>query len=122
MREHGQRTSDGRRVWTLEPDREASLYVIDALADYRALADAFPQRWDHSPKNPSYSPNWNQIASTKPFDGIHITNGVVEAGRAQSPKEHPQFTGWDVESTLWLIARFTRYEFVGALGPRWELE
>lgn len=122
MREQGQRTPDGRRVWTLQPDPIATLYVIDPIGHYKALADAFPQRWNRSPKNPSYSPNWNQIASIKPFDGIHVTGGVVQAGRAQSPKEHPQFTGWGVESTLWLIARFTRSESVGALGPGWELE
>lgn len=127
MRTQGLRAPDGRRVWTLEPDPEATLYVIDTIGDYKLLADEYPQRWNHpnvSAKNPSYAPNWNRIESgnSKPFDGVHVTNAAIAAGKAQSPNEHPQFLGWDVESTLWLVWRFTGYHPVGVLGAGWELE
>lgn len=127
MRTHGQRDPEGRRVWTLVPDPEASLYVIDSMDDYKVLADEYPQRWDHpnvSRKHPFYSPNWNQIATIilRPFDGVHVTRAAIEGGRAQSPNQHPQFTSWDVESTLWLTWRFTEYQLAGVLGDSWELE
>lgn len=125
MRVTGERGPEDRMLWVLTPQPEATLYVIDSLADYKRLADEYPQRWNHpnvSSKNPDYAPNWNQIATAKPlpFDGMHATEAGIQAGNVQPPGD-PRFTGWDVESTLWFAWRFIKHELVGVIYDGWTL-
>lgn len=116
-RSEGHRSTEGRSLWLLEPDADARLYVIDVLDDFKALADKYRQSYDN-PHNPWYSPNWCRVfdEGRSMFDAIHVTSAAVDAGKSAPGTEHPQFLGWDVESTLWLTARFTDRRCVGALS------
>ncbi len=122
MRSEGNRPTQGRSLWLLEPDADARLYVIDTLDDFKTLADRFPQSYDN-PNNPWYAPNWSRVfdEGRSMFDAIHVTFATVDAGKSVPGTEHPVFFGWDVESTLWLSAKFTDCGCFGALGDDWTI-
>lgn len=112
----------GKRVWALQPDPATRLYVIDSLDDFRRLADEFPKRYDN-PRNPSYAPDWNQIALRRPLPlhAVHVTDAAIDAGATQDADDHPMFGGWDVESTLWLEWRLATLGCLGSVDSGWRL-
>jgi hypothetical protein len=115
MKVRGQRSGSGRRLWTLAPDPDATLYVIDDKADYEELSLQYPKRWDLPVNSPEVAPDWNRIANLVDgqINGIHATEFAASSS---------WLWGWDVESTLWL-----EWSFVGEpvcvadIGVRWEL-
>ena len=114
-RDGSPRSADGRSLWLLEPDADAGLYVIDSLEDFTLLAEAFPQRYDN-PNDPRFAPDWCQMldGANDSLAAVHVTEAAIVDGQRQPGSGNPQFTGWDVESTLWLSPR---YKVVGSAGP-----
>jgi hypothetical protein len=120
MRSTGQRHNEGRWLWTLAPDPDARVYVIDGWNDYRRLADAYPQRYENE-RNPHYAPAWHHVAALDPlpFDAVHVTARATQLASGQGPDDHPQFSDWDVESTLWLAWRLCPQECIGTIASDW---
>jgi len=121
-RDSSTRCGVGRSLWIFIPNTDAQLYLIDSLADYKALADAYPQE-NLNQNNPEYSPNWYKISQPPlAFAGVHVTSAAIEEGRLQEKKDYPKFHGWDVESTLWLEWAFSDGTWnEGPLNEGWTL-
>jgi hypothetical protein len=115
-------TRENRSLWVLEADPEASLIVIDSMEDYRALADAFPQRWDDpSVRTPAYAPDWFALAQADiSVNGVHVTDAAVRDATV-SAESRLQLSGWDVESTLWMRWSFISQQHIGRIDTNGNL-
>lgn len=94
------RAFEAASIWLLEPNPDASLYVVDSPADWAALVEAYPHRYEN-PRNPTVCPNWRTLTSGSPFDAVHVTT------EALIDRSQPYTRLWQVESTLWLRSRLT---------------
>jgi len=110
LRGHGNRGPEGRRLWLLDPDPDARLYVIDGLGAYVRLADEYPRRWDGRVRPTLYEANWYAMADPDvlPFEGVHAKQTAIENGGSR-------FRGSDIESTLWFRWSFMHVECAGAI-------
>jgi hypothetical protein len=108
-----QRTGEHRILWTLIPNPDATLYIIDTRTDYQRLADAYPKRWEGEVTNRLCAPDWHSVADL-PVDGVHATAGAA-AGIEDPDDGLVPFRGWAVESTLWFVWRFSGQERVGQI-------
>jgi len=116
------RVEDGTRVWLLDPNPDARLYIIDTAQDDRRLSDAYPHRYANV-QNTTVAPHWRQIAEAEPppFDAVHITSqGAVEEP-SWSADGHPPWLRWEVESTWWMRWRLKPRACVGTVAPDWTL-
>ena len=50
-----------------------------------------------------------------PFNGVHAIREAIEEGEQTPVDEYPNFTGWEVESTLCLIWSFGSPECEGRI-------
>lgn len=109
---------DGERLWLLDPAPQAVLFVVDSLADFAELVDAYPHRGNE--RNPIAAPDWRRVAEAAPFDAVHVTNRVLhEATEWQPGDGAQQFYGWDVESTLWLRWQLGDRQCLGSISQGW---
>ena len=118
---HRVRSGTGRCLWTLVPNPEATLYVIDSPDAYRQLANEYPKGRGLTvdPNNPCCAPDWYKIAQS--CDGVHATEGAVRAGIDEPVMRHLNFTGWCFESTLWFNWQFIKQDHIGAVSDDWTL-
>lgn len=111
------RPREAERVWTFAVSEDTRLYIVDSDDDYRRLAGFLPQHYGN-PKDPRYAPNWHDLARLDPlpFDGVHVTTNAL----ASPPRgDHPELSGWDVESTLWLAWPVTNARCIGRIIDGW---
>lgn len=87
-------------VTVVIPDRDATVYVIDTVADLKALEEAF---YHPSPLGVAMWPqlSWERVATE--LDSIWLT----DAGQWATRFSQPGLYGWDCETVLWLKPRFT---------------
>lgn len=112
----------GECLWTFDVEEDALLYVVDSQDDFRRLAEFVPQRYNNR-RDPRYAPDWNRLARREPlpFDGVHVTAKAIADATGQAAV-YPEFSGWDIESTLWLVWRLRRPRCVGRITGGWRLE
>jgi hypothetical protein len=94
------RAGEKRRVYLLDPNPDALLYIIDTPEDYKRLAETYRQR-HANPNNPEICPHWRKLAQEGPFDAIHMTAAAV------ADKSLWYASSWAVESTLWFRPKLT---------------
>jgi len=88
--------TDESRLFTLEPDADVSVLVVDSETDLHALLDRFG-RDDPGflPKQQFARIDFERIATA--YDAVHLT----DAGQRATRFSRPGLYGWDCESTLW---------------------
>lgn len=96
----------GSHATEIIPDPTARILLIDAFADLRALAEAYPA-------SESYvcgpCPEWSALAADG-YSAVYLTDAGQEATRFSTPNLY----GWDIECCLWLNPHYTA-------GQTWEL-
>lgn len=112
----------GERLWLLDPVPTTLIFVIDTLDDFKELAARYPHRRKDNPRDPTLAPNWRHISESAQFSGVHATENAIEAVAAQLPADQPRFSGWDVESTLWLRWSLTNQRCHGRVVGVWTVE
>jgi hypothetical protein len=55
------------------------VFVVDAVDDFRGLAERIPHRW--SDRNPTLAPDWGSILDEGEIDAVHVTNHAVAEAR-----------------------------------------
>jgi hypothetical protein len=109
------------KLWLLEPDPNATLFIIDSFDDYRRLTEQYEYRWRGKDAGPNYlrGPDWPLIAETRPFDGVHFTGNARQPAEGRLASDPVPLVSWDVESTAWFTFSLTVLECIGSIADDW---
>jgi hypothetical protein len=83
---------DRRAPVLLSPVPNATLFVIDSIDDFEALASQYPHKYSN-PRDLRRRPDWGKLAGL--VGAVHVTAGAVADGG------NCYVHAWEVESTLW---------------------
>lgn len=93
-------------VYALDPEPDASVFVLDSQGDLLRLLGSFARDKDHDLLKPRLTAQIDFEAVAKHYDAIHLT----ERGQISTRLATPGLYGWDTESTLWLRWAFRAVE------------